>query len=194
MSTFAKVIKIKLMLESNSYEKYYPSEVFKYCPYCGAGGFRWDGVKLFSCDKCGGRYYVNEAAAVVAIIENGKHELLLTVRGRDPFKGMLDLPGGFVDLGETAENAAKREVKEELNLDIEGLNFFGSFPNRYVYGGIVYFTLDMTFCAKVSDFSSINASDDVESYRFIAVKEINLEAIGLDSIKEVVRQYKEKAI
>ena len=177
------------MSESSSYEKYHPSEVFKYCPYCGTEGFKWDGVKAFSCPSCGKRYYINEAAAVVAVIENDKQELLLTVRARDPFKGMLDLPGGFVDLGETAEDAVRREVKEELNLDIEQLTFFGTFPNRYIFGGIVYFTLDIVFCAKVSDFSAIKALDDVEQFRFIPLNEVNLEDIGLESIKQVVKQY-----
>lgn len=181
------------MSESNSYEIYYPANVFKHCPYCGADGFKWDGVKMFSCNACGKRYYINEAAAVVALIENSKHELLLTVRGRNPFKGMLDLPGGFVDLGETAEDAVRREVKEELNLGVEELSFFGSFPNRYIFGGIVYFTLDIAFIAKVSDFSAAKASDDVEQLRFIPVEEIKAEEIGLDSIKEVVKQYKLKS-
>lgn len=180
------------MSESNSYEKYYPSAVFKYCPYCGAEGFKWNGIKAFSCDKCDQRYYINEAAAVVAVIENEKHELLLTVRARDPFKDMLDLPGGFVDIGETAENAVRREVKEELNLEIEELNFFGSFPNRYIFGGVIYFTLDIAFCAKVSDFSVIEAADDVAKYKFVALDKIRLEEIGLDSIKEVIKQYKLK--
>lgn len=180
------------MSESSNYEKYYPSKVFKYCPYCGAPGYKWDGVKAFSCSSCGHKYYVNEAAAVVALIENERHELLLTVRNRDPFKDMLDLPGGFVDLGETAEAAVKREIKEELNLEVEELTFFGSFPNRYIFGGIVYFTLDLTFHAKVTDFSAITAADDVSSYRFIAIDEINTDDIGLDSIKEIVKLYQQK--
>ena len=180
------------MLKSSNYEKHYPSEVFKYCPYCGVAGFKWDGKKAFSCGSCGRKYYVNEAAAVVALIENDKSELLLTVRERDPFKGMLDLPGGFVDIGETAESAVKREVKEELNLDVEELGFFGSFPNRYLFGEIVYFTLDIAFYAKVRDFSGIKAADDVESYRFIPIAEVNLADIGLDSIREIVRLHKQQ--
>ncbi|MDR0659948.1 MAG: NUDIX domain-containing protein [Prevotellaceae bacterium] len=180
------------MEKSRDYQKYHPSEVFKFCPYCGAAGFSWDGVKAFSCATCEYRYYINEAAAVVALIENEKRELLFTVRKRDPFKGMLDLPGGFVDIGETAEDAVRREIKEELDLTIDGLTFFGTFPNRYVFGGIVYFTLDVAFRAKIKDFSSIKASDDVESYQFISQEEIRLGAIGLDSIKEIVKQYKQK--
>lgn len=177
------------MEESNSYQKFHPSQVFKFCPFCGAESFGWDGVKSFRCGTCGHRFYINESAAVVAIIENSKGELLLTVRKNDPFKGMLDLPGGFVDLGETAEDAVRREIKEELNLAVEELTFFGSFPNRYIFGGIVYFTLDITFCAKVSDFSKISASDDVESYRFIPARDIDLSSVGLDSIKEIIKQH-----
>ena len=171
------------------YDDHHPSAVLKYCPFCGAQDFNWDGIKAFCCQKCGHRYYINEAAAVVAIIENGKGELLLTVRGRDPFKGMLDLPGGFVDIGETAENAVRREVGEELNLKLDDLSFFGSFPNRYIFGGIVYFTLDIAFLAKVTDFSTIRAADDVENFKFISTHEIKTEDIGLDSIREIVKQY-----
>lgn len=178
------------VMEGKSMEQqYHPSNVLKFCPFCGASGFSWDGEKSHLCCQCGHRLYTNQAAAVVAIIENKKGELLLTRRKFDPKKGTLDLPGGFVDLGEKAEDAVGREVKEELNLEVGGMEYFGSFPNQYVFGGLTYFTLDLAFRCTVSNFSSIQAADDVEAYIFYSPDRLKLADIGLDSIREIVRQY-----
>lgn len=169
--------------------EFHPSNALKFCPFCGAKTFVWDGEKAHRCATCGKKMYTNEAAATIALITNERGELLFVRRRFEPAKGTLDLPGGFVDLGETAEHAVIREVKEELNLEVDELQFFGSFPNQYLYGGLLYFTLDMTFICKVHDFSPLRAADDVEDYQFIAPEKVNIEEIGLGSIKEVVKRY-----
>ncbi|MDR0419325.1 MAG: NUDIX domain-containing protein [Prevotellaceae bacterium] len=169
--------------------KYHPANAFKFCPFCGGDKFVWDGVKSHKCSTCGKKLYFNPAAATVAIICNEKGELLLIRRKFDPAKGLLDLPGGFVDLGETAEHAVVREVKEELNLEVTSLSFFGSFPNQYLYGEVLYFTLDLTFICKVDDFSTIHAGDDAESYVFLSKEKVEVDQVGLSSIKNVVQEY-----
>ena len=58
-------------------------------------------------------YYFNPSSAVACFIRNSRGELLLVRRAKEPAKGRLDLPGGFVDMHESAEEAAQREVKEE---------------------------------------------------------------------------------
>lgn len=163
--------------------------MFKFCPFCGSKEFAWDGAKSHRCGACGHKLYVNEAAATVALIANARGELLFVRRRYNPAKGTLDLPGGFVDLGETAEHAVTREVKEELNLEVSKLQFFGSFPNRYLFGEVVYFTLDLVFVCTVRDFSPLSAADDVESYLFAAPQKVNVDEIGLESIREVVKAY-----
>ena len=55
---------------------------------------------------------------VDVVIPSGE-EVILIRRGTDPYEGMWALPGGFVEIGETVENAAVREAKEETNLDVE---------------------------------------------------------------------------
>jgi mutator protein MutT len=132
------------------------------------------------------------ATAVVAVIYNEKGELLLTRRKHNPFAGLLDLPGGFVNLHETAENAVIREVKEELNINISEYEFIATFPNEYVFGGIQYFTEDIVFLCKVADFSSISANDDICNYEFKFIDKINIDEIGLNSIKNVIKRLKEQ--
>ncbi len=175
--------------ETSGLQGYYPADVLKYCPRCSAGDFVFQGEKSFQCGACGFQLFINAAAAVVAFIEDTEGRILFTRRGRDPKKGTLDLPGGFVDLNETAEQALKREVKEELNLDMGEMHYFCSYPNTYLYGGIVYHTLDLTFRCSVIDLGPIRAGDDVGGYVFLSPGEIRIDDLGLDSIREIVRRY-----
>ncbi len=64
------------------------------------------------------------------LIEEGK--ILLIRRGREPFKGKWALPGGFVEYGESVEDAVIREFKEETGLDAEIIKLLGVYsdPNR----------------------------------------------------------------
>ena len=151
-----------------------------------------DSGKSLICGNCGFRYYINMSAAVAAIIHNDKNEILFTIRKHDPAAGKLDLPGGFVDLGETAENAVIREVFEELNLEITEMNFVGTFTNKYVYGGLEYQTLDLVFDCNVNSFTTIKAADDVSGYVFKNPTTVSPDEIGLDSIREIVRTVAEK--
>jgi ADP-ribose pyrophosphatase YjhB (NUDIX family) len=130
--------------------------------------------------------------AVAAIILNNKEEILFTVRAKDPGKGTLDLPGGFIDLHERAEDAVIREIKEELDLDISELTYFTSFPNHYVYKDFSYFTIDLCFICKVNSFKDIKSLDDVVDFKFIPLEEINTEDIGLASIRKMLTMYKEQ--
>jgi mutator protein MutT len=132
------------------------------------------------------------AAAVVAVIYNETEELVLTRRKNNPAKGFLDLPGGFVNIGETSENAVIREVKEELNLCVSEFKFIATFPNEYVFGGVQHFTEDIVFLCEVADFSSISANDDISNYEFRAIDKINIDEIGLNSIKNIINHLKKQ--
>ena len=118
----------------------------KYCPQCGKENLQWSEGKKWHCIKCSFVLYHNCAAAV-AVVVLYKDEILFTRRNQYPAKGKLDLPGGFVDPKESAEYACYRELKEELNIeiDIQKLKFIMSLPNVYHYQGIDYNTLDLFF-------------------------------------------------
>ncbi|WP_281613981.1 NUDIX domain-containing protein [Flammeovirga sp. SubArs3] len=163
-------------------------EHISYCPKCGAKTFSFD-KKRFVCSSCQFDLYINASAAVAALILNDNGELLLARRKFDPMKGTLDLPGGFVDVHETAENAIKREIKEELNLTITSLEYFCSFPNTYTFRENDYYTLDLTFICKVESLDDLRVNDDVSAVEFIEVKKIDTTEIGLSSIKTIVSTF-----
>jgi len=163
-----------------------PSKVFRYCPKCGDPGLSRDTEKSLKCNSCGFRYFINMSASVAAIIRNEKNEILFTIRKHDPAAGMLDLPGGFVDLGETAEDAVKREIFEELNLEINKTEFVGTFTNKYLYARIEYQTLDLVYNCSVESFEELKVADDVSGYVFLDAAKVRHEEIGLESIRKIV--------
>lgn len=86
---------------------------FQFCPVCGSNHFEINNIKSKKCKDCGFSYYLNPSSATVALILNSKKELLAVRRKKDPAKGALDLPGGFVDMDETGEEGMAREVKRK---------------------------------------------------------------------------------
>jgi ADP-ribose pyrophosphatase YjhB (NUDIX family) len=92
---------------------------------------------------------------VGVIIADSAGRILLIKRAHEPRKGFLALPGGFVDAGESAEEAAARECKEETGVTACGIAYLASFPNIYVYKTVRYTTCDIFFTARASHESEI---------------------------------------
>jgi len=166
-----------------------PEQVLKHCPKCGSAHFVFDGSKSFKCQECQFHFFINSACAVAAVIVNKAGEILLTRRAFEPCAGMLDLPGGFVDPLETAEQAVVREIKEELNLEVVATHYMQSFPNEYVFSGYSVFTTDLGFICEVNDFSAMQVNDDVSAYEFKAEGEIDFEAVSSESIRQVIKAF-----
>jgi len=162
---------------------------FQYCPKCGSKKFNKHTEKSNKCDSCGFVYFLNPSAAVAAFICDEDGRLLLCRRAKNPQKGTLDLPGGFVDSNETAEEALKRELQEELNVVVENTTYLFSFPNVYRYSDLDIPTLDLFFECKIDTFASIEVADDVASAEFYHLNDICLEEIGLNSIRKAVAYY-----
>lgn len=162
----------------------HPLSQFNYCPKCGSSHFTNHNEKSRKCGDCGFVYYFNPSAATVALILNEQNELLVCRRAKEPAKGTLDLPGGFIDMGETAEEGVAREVLEETGLIVEEAIYQFTLPNIYVYSGFPVHTLDMFFLCKVTDTQRIQAKDDVADSFFLPYDAIHPEEFGLDSIQK----------
>ena len=139
------------------------------------------------CESCGFVFYVNASAAVAAFIQNEHGDLLVCRRGKEPVKGTLDLPGGFIDDNETAEEALKREIREELDATVTESTYLFSLPNEYEYSGFTLPTLDLFFKCKLENLQHLRPADDVEDCFFVPLNEINTELFGLQSIKKAVQ-------
>ncbi len=172
------------MTENESAE---PVNFLKYCPHCGSNKFKAMGPKEFSCGTCGFNFFPNSAAAVVAVIRDEDGKILLTRRARAPKVGWLDLPGGFVDPGEAAETALRREVMEELKSEITDARYICSAPNEYIFSGYKVRTTDLAFeCTLAS--KPKECADDVKSMEWLMPEEIDLSQIAFESIKEILRK------
>ncbi|WP_300812189.1 NUDIX domain-containing protein [uncultured Bacteroides sp.] len=167
----------------------HPLSQFRYCPKCGSDRFDIHNVKSKQCADCGFVYYFNPSSATVALILNERNELLVCRRGKEPAKGTLDLPGGFVDMSETGEEGVMREVKEETGMDVTRAEYLFSLPNIYVYSGFPVHTLDMFFRCTVQDLHHFHAMDDAADAFFLPLKDIRPEAFGLGSIREGVKKF-----
>ncbi len=89
-----------------------------YCHFCGAGLTRKvldERIRPF-CGSCDQPIYENPIPATCVVVINDKNQTLLVKRNAPPKKGCWCLPGGFMELGETNEKAALRELKEETGL------------------------------------------------------------------------------
>lgn len=158
------------------------------CPRCAADTLTWPSPKNFECSTCGFVLYLN-AAAAVAVIAECRGKVLFGLRKNDPGKGMLDLPGGFVDAGETAEEAARREVKEETGIEMGEMRYLFSLPNTYPYRGIVYDTLDLVFSVSFHEPPATQAGDDLTELIWIERDRIDYDRIAFISLREAVRRY-----
>lgn len=167
----------------------HPLHQFEYCPKCGAKTFTERNEKAKQCTTCGFVYYFNPSSAVACFIRNPEGELLLVRRAKDPAKGTLDLPGGFVDMHESAEEAARREVKEETGLDVTGCRYLFSLPNIYPYCGFDVHTVDMFFECLAPSFSEAHAEDDAAEIVIRRKEELKPEEFGLQSISKAIYSY-----
>ena len=182
-------------LERDMIDEHEPSRVLRYCPKCGAAALRPAGSKLWHCASCGFELYLNVAAAVAALIADEQGRLLIVVRGEEPRKGMWDLPGGFADPGESAEAALRREVAEELGIEVTSMRFLCSYPNTYEYMGVHYATMDLGFVCAVKDINAVQTSkSEVQELLFVRPQEIDTAQFAFVSVGKVVQRYRTEVV
>ncbi len=148
------------------------------------------GPKLLRCEACGFELYMNPAAAVAGVIVDGQGRMVVLVRGKEPGKGLWDLPGGFVDPGDTAEEALRREVREEVGLEVTTMRYLGSWPNTYKYGGVRYRTLDLGFACEAAEAQRARPMEsEVERVLLLPPEEVDLERFAFASVGRIAGEY-----
>jgi ADP-ribose pyrophosphatase YjhB (NUDIX family) len=143
------------------------TEYYRYCPHDGEPLQPGDGPGRPQprCRRCGFVDYQNPRPCVaVLILNNGR--LLLARRGVEPAKGAWDIPGGFIDASESAEEAVVREALEETALHVRVREYLGSVPDVYGDRGVP--TLNLCYLAEVVS-GELRAQSDVAALEWVAL-------------------------
>ncbi len=139
------------------------------------------------CQICGFEFYEVPKVSVNVILVNDRGEILMAKRKREPFIGTWNTLGGHVNPGETAEEAARREVKEESGLIVKDLKYHSSYSGNYPYQGIDHKTLAMTFFGK--PVGRPKPGSDIAKIVYFRPEEIEVDRIPFKSDREALRDY-----
>ena len=141
-----------------------------YCSTCGKKNnfSKIDGGLRYHCNYCESIHYQNPKPTATLICPKN-NKILLVKRAFNPGKGTWNLPGGFLELGETFEEGAKRELKEETNLNGEVVKLLGncSYFNS-VFGDILLLGAQMN----VINWSVLEAGDDASDARLFSINKL----------------------
>mgnify|MGYP000022825261 CR=1 FL=1 len=141
---------------------------FKFCPKCGGklANKKVLGRSRLVCENCNFIFYQDPKPTVgVFIVDNNK--VLLAKRAVAPFKGWWDSIGGFMEEGETPQETAVRETKEETGLDVELIDILGVGRDKYEE----QYTVPIAFLGKIVD-GKPKPADDVEELEWFPLDDL----------------------
>lgn len=146
----------------------------KFCGQCGSKMDIVDWELATHCPSCGHRCYPRISPVVIVAIRNG--EKILLAQGKRSTSGFFSVLAGFVESGETLEQAAHREVFEEVGVKIKNLKYFGSQPWPFPHSLMVGYTAeydsgDIKICEKeilAADWFDLDSMPTVPSTLSIA--------------------------
>ena len=166
-----------------------PASFYHHCPRCGARQEAPSSGNVFNCRHCHFRLYFNPASAVAVFITRADGRVLFIVRAKDPGRGKLAPPGGFIDFGESAEAAVHREIQEEVGLKLQNLRFICSHPNAYLFGGVTYPVLDLFFSAEAAGDTETPALEEVSAVHWLNPARVDPESLAFPSMQFAFRQW-----
>jgi len=148
---------------------------------------------MHQCQSCSFEHYATPKISVQIILENNKGEFLLLRRSQEFRQGTLNTPGGFIECGETAEQAALRETEEETGIKIKKIEYIGSYPDVYSYQDINWQILTLAFYAYIGK-SKVKANDESAEVLFYSKNKVPYRELGIPSdtiaIKDYLKRFK----
>src|SRR5262249_45948947 len=124
-------------------------------------------------------------------IFDSQGRVLVIRRAKDPAAGKLGVPGGFIDFGESAEEGMRREVREEVGLELDRVRFLVSYPNLYHYRDVIYPVVDLYFAADAVNPEAAQPLDAVTAVEWRTLADLPDEELAFESMRvalAVVRQ------
>ncbi len=160
--------------------------LFTYCPHCATplenGTENNSFVQV--CPKCGWVHYFNPipSSAILPVLPDG--HLVLIRRKNEPFAGKWAIPSGFIEYGESPEEAALRELKEETGLEGRIVTLLDiAQKESSVYGSV----LVITYIVSITD-GTMNAQDD--ALEIAAFPLDQLPPIEIEIFQNVLEKYR----
>ena len=131
---------------------------WRYCPRCASELER--GAGRVSCPACGFVGWANSSPCACGLVEDDEGRLLLGRRAVEPYLGLWDALGGYLEEHEHPLDGLRRELREETGLEIEPTAFLGVWMDWYGAGPAAAATLNMFWTARVVG-GELQAADDV---------------------------------
>lgn len=128
----------------------------QFCGRCGAATVHESGVFERKCVSCGLSQYPRISPSIIVLIR--KQDQLLMARSQHFPPGAYGLIAGFVEAGESIEEAVHREVREEVGIEIKNLRYFGSQPWPFPDSLMIGFTADYAAGELNIDYKEIEAA------------------------------------
>jgi ADP-ribose pyrophosphatase YjhB (NUDIX family) len=135
------------------------------------------------CRACGWIFYDNPLPAANGLIVRAGR-LLLGRRARPPYPGMWDIPGGFLESGETPEQGLRRELREELGATVRRMRWAGGAADRYGRDGCP--VLSILFWVTLAP-GPLRPADDVAELRWFAIDQLPFRRIAFASTRRMLR-------
>lgn len=158
---------------------------WRYCPRCRAELEREE--RKVECPQCGFVSYAGSKPTASALCFDESRRVLLSRRGVEPFKGLWDFPGGFLEEGEHPVDCLRRELREEAGVEVEPLELLGIWMD--VYGDSGEHTLNMYWTARIIE-GDPRPADDVAELQWFEHDEIPSDELAFGHLDEVLSAWR----
>jgi 8-oxo-dGTP diphosphatase len=180
-----RIVSSRAFLSAGGKLYFMENRVIQFCPFCAAAlqSRHVDGRIRPYCPGCRTPIYENPVPAACVVLIDDRHRLLLVKRRVAPKPGMWCLPGGFVECGETPEQAALRELHEETGLTGRVNTLIGATTSP----GTVYKSILLLGYLVIRYSGSAVAGDDASDVQFF--KKDHLPDMAFESHRSFIRLY-----
>jgi ADP-ribose pyrophosphatase YjhB (NUDIX family) len=139
---------------------------WRFCPRCASGLDLAGAPQRVHCPACGFTFYANSAPCACAIVEDDAGRVLLGRRAIEPYRGLWDTPGGYLEELEHPLDGLRRELHEETGLTVEPTRFLGVWIDVYGDGPAANATLNLFWVVRVVAGEPVAADDVAELHWF----------------------------
>jgi NAD+ diphosphatase len=158
----------------------------KFCGRCGDNLVHHSTTRMMLCEKCKNNIYPKISAVVIVAISDGDKLLLTKYAGRE-YKNHA-LVAGFIEIGESPEEAVHREVMEEVGLNVKNLTYYKSQPWGFSESLLIGYFAELNGDSKIT-----LDEDELSEAVWIKRDEIEIEGDGLSLTNEMILKFKNNA-